>query len=247
MRFSEKYGYKPVSAIIQVESISAELRNSLWSLLKIFVWDKVYYSQHEGGRVLTQNANPEMRLFTNELWFHHFKRPLDTLSLRFNEVLVELRDYFFRCQWYEVYDFVQFVVQNYPYKTRDDFVQACNNSLEREMSGFRLVGTEITPITDQEEIGAIEEALAGGNSPVRAHLNRALELLSDRTSPDYRNSIKESISAVESLVEATLGKKGTLGTLIKKMEDEIGLHGALLNAFSNLYGTLQMLTEYVMR
>jgi type I restriction enzyme S subunit len=30
--------------------------------------------------------------------------------------------------------------------------------------------------------------------PVRSHLNRAIELLSDRTSPDYRNAIKESIS-----------------------------------------------------
>jgi len=57
-------------------------------------------------------------------------------------------------------------------------------------------------------------------------------LLSDRNSPDYRNSIKESISAVESLVQKTLGKDGTLGNLIKKLD----LHPALQSAFSSLYG-----------
>jgi hypothetical protein len=33
-----------------------------------------------------------------------------------------------------------------------------------------------------------------------------------------------------------LGEKGTLGQLVKKLEDEIGLHSALRNAFSSLYG-----------
>ena len=69
------------------------------------------------------------------------------------------------------------------------------------------------------------------------HLRRALELLSNRDEPDYRNSIKESISAVEGLVAKTVGAdKGTLGQLIKKLEDDIGLHPALRTAFSSLYG-----------
>ncbi|MFY9907088.1 MAG: hypothetical protein WBD45_07565 [Terriglobales bacterium] len=68
------------------------------------------------------------------------------------------------------------------------------------------------------------------------HLNRALELLSDRKSPDYRNSIKESISAVESLVSTTVGAKGTLGQLIKRLGDEIELHPALGKMFGTLYG-----------
>ena len=79
--------------------------------------------------------------------------------------------------------------------------------------------------------------IEGNAGPVNTHLRRSLELLSDRNSPDYRNSIKESISGVESLVAATVNKgKGTLGQLIKKLEDEIGLHPALKTAFSNLYG-----------
>jgi len=82
----------------------------------------------------------------------------------------------------------------------------------------------------------IDLALEGPRDPVHAHLRRALELLSDRASPDYRNSIKESISAVESLVGSTVGEKGTLGQLIKKIEENVGLHPALRAAFSSLYG-----------
>jgi hypothetical protein len=79
--------------------------------------------------------------------------------------------------------------------------------------------------------------MEASNGPVHKHLRRSLELLSDRNTPDYRNSIKEAISAVESLVILILkADKGTLGQLIKKLEDEIGLHPALRKAFSNLYG-----------
>ncbi|HEY4171238.1 MAG TPA: hypothetical protein VGM96_30885, partial [Reyranella sp.] len=49
--------------------------------------------------------------------------------------------------------------------------------------------------------------------------------------------LKESISAVESLaIKVTGDKKGTLGQLLKKLEDKVQLHPALKNAFSSLYG-----------
>lgn len=37
------------------------------------------------------------------------------------------------------------------------------------------------------------------------HLTKALSLLSDRNKPDYRNSIKESISAVEATCKSLTG------------------------------------------
>ena len=63
-------------------------------------------------------------------------------------------------------------------------------------------------------------------------------LMSDRKSPDYRNSIKESISAVEAICRLiTNHKKVTLGQCLKEMEGaKVMLHGALKKAFSNLYG-----------
>lgn len=58
-------------------------------------------------------------------------------------------------------------------------------------------------------------------------------MLSDRQAPDYRNSIKESISAVESLVKQITGSdKGTLGSLLKHMP---ALHKDMRLAFEYLY------------
>ena len=69
--------------------------------------------------------------------------------------------------------------------------------------------------------------------PVRSHLNRAIELLSDRTSPDYRNAIKQSISAIEALCRIVAGdEKGTC-TLLNRID---GIHAAFKQAQSKMYG-----------
>ena len=59
--------------------------------------------------------------------------------------------------------------------------------------------------------------------------------VSNRNNPDYRNSIKESISAVESACRLIGGGK-TLADALKRIRDRIGLHPALEKGFSALYG-----------
>jgi hypothetical protein len=237
VRFSERYGYKKVREIVQLDSVGEQLKNALWSLLKIHVWDHVRYtSEMYGGCFLSDNK--EIKSLCERLWFNYFKKPLDTLDNDWSEVLARLRSYFFECPWYEVYDFIEFVANNYSrYQFKDQFIRSCNVVLEKEVSAYRFVNGVITRITEQQEVEEIELALERARGPVHTHLRRALELLSDREAPDYRNSIKESISAVESLVAKIVGvEKGTLGQLIKKLEEEINLHPALRTAFSHLYG-----------
>ncbi len=237
MRFSERYGYKPIREIIQIESIDEPLRNGLWSLLKIHAWDGAYFSQgvHSGYYL---SSNKEYKSLCERLWFHYFKKPLDQLDNDWSVVLEQLRRYFFECKWHEVYDFIEFVANNFnKYNFREPFMESCNVLLEKEMSAYRFVDGVITRITEKREMAEIEQALEASMGPVNTHLRRSLELLSDRSSPDYRNSIKEAISAVESFVTITVGAdKGTLGQLLKKLEDDIKLYPALKTAFSNLYG-----------
>jgi len=74
---------------------------------------------------------------------------------------------------------------------------------------------------------------------VNAHFENALRLLSDRESPDFRNSIKESISAVEAICRAVSeDEKATLGQALDVIEKKgkIELHRALKRAFDSLYG-----------
>lgn len=59
----------------------------------------------------------------------------------------------------------------------------------------------------------------------------------DRDQPDYRNSIKESISAIEALCKKISGnEKGTLGDCLKVIEDRGHIHPAMKRAFLQLYG-----------
>jgi len=70
-------------------------------------------------------------------------------------------------------------------------------------------------------------------------LKRALDLFADRESPDYRNSIKESILAVEAICQLiTDNPKATLGDALKEIakKTKVDLHGALKDAFGSLYG-----------
>jgi len=74
-------------------------------------------------------------------------------------------------------------------------------------------------------------------SSVKTHLTRALELYSDRKTPDYRNSIKESISSVESLARIIIANdNATLGQALKEIEKKHQIPAALKAAFSSLYG-----------
>lgn len=239
MSFSERYGYKPVREIIQIEAMDEPLRNGLWSLLKVYCWDRARYSSGIYRRYyISENSNKELYYLCTRLWFDHFKYPLDDLGHNWPDVLKQLREYFFSCEWFEVYDFVEFVAKNYKRdQFQEDFFRACNILLEKEMSAYRFLDGLITRITEKEEIQEIEQALENSIGPVTTHIRRSIELLADRDSPDYRNSIKEAISAVESLVARVLkAESGTLGQLLKKLETEIGLHPALKAAFSSLYG-----------
>ena len=239
MKFSERYGYKPIKEIIQIDSMDEPLRNALWSLLKVFCWDDVRWTGGMySGYYLSSHGNEEIKKLCESLWFNYFKKPLDQLDNDWKKILEQLRRYFFDSEWYDVYDFVEFIANTYArYQFKEEFMKSCNGIFEKEMSAYRFVQGIIARITEQHEIDEIEQALEASAGPVNTHLRRSLELLSDRNAPDYRNSTKESISAVESFVGLTLGaEKGTLGQLIKKLEDEIGLHPALKTAFSNLYG-----------
>lgn len=238
MKFSERHGYKPVRDAIQFESMDSPLKNRLWSLLKIYCWDEVRVSSGIYARYyISDSSNKDHFHLCSRLWINYFDKPLDELDNDWSETLPKLRNYYFGCEWYEVYDFIEFVANNYnKYGFRDRFIAACNAALEKEMSAYRFVDGIVAPIVSSDEIEEVEEAISASATAVTAHLRRALELLSDRERPDYRNSIKESISAVEALAILRTGDKGTLGQLIKTMDDSGKVHPALKSAFSALYG-----------
>ena len=236
MLFSQRQGYKPIKAIIQIESIDEDLRNALWDALTFHYWNLEDYG--------------DLDSLIKQIWHKYFKQPIDTIPDQWHRAYATLREYFFKSTWYEAYDFIEFISSNYGssqakcscYERRlinNRFRSFCNDLFVQENSGYRFVEECITRITSEIEIESIEKAQnqKGKFKPVTIHLNSALQLLSDRKHPDYRNSIKESISAVESLcMIITNDGTATLGKALKIIEQKHGLHPALKGAYEKLYG-----------
>jgi len=236
MRFSERMRIKPVRMEIQRESMDDPLRNKLWSAVQIALFDKVKGTWVDGSEV----DGSEFEVVIKRLWIHFFKLPLDTLPERWIDVQAEIRGWFFGWKWYEVYDFIEALAQYFDKAHRDHFIHLANSFMEDEMSAYRFIDDQIGEMTSQEEIASIEEAIANtsGIPQVREHLREALSKLTDRKNPDYRNSIKESISAVEAICKVIAGDpKATLGQALKRLKDNgVALHTALEGAWSKLYG-----------
>jgi hypothetical protein len=237
IKFSERLGYRPVKTQLQVEELSEELKNSLWSaFLESFL--KVIPNDEYAGYKLTE--------YVRALWFSFFKLPLDRAPLYddnygrigvFKDELTKtLRQFFLNNKnWYDPYDLIQFSAKYADHK----FVPFINRILEKEKSGYRFINGELVQITSKTEIEEIEQAITSTNNieAVSSHLNAALKHLSDKENPVYRNSIKESISAVEAICKIyTKNEKSTLGDALTKLEKEGSIHPALKKAFSALYG-----------
>jgi AbiJ N-terminal domain 4 len=224
----------------QRERIDKTLRTTLWNVLSLCMWNKwepfsEYVTDHYGYNADSQRINS----ISKRLWLHYFKRDIDDLPEFKGHggqrgAYDFFKEYFFSSKWYEVYDFIEFVIQVTDTLIDAEAIEFLNAALEKENAAYRIVGGEAVEITDTNEIKAIEDALNHPDAPVREHIRTALAMLSDRGKPDYRNSIKEAISAVEATCRLVTGmKSATLGDALKRIPD---LHRALQKSFLELYG-----------
>jgi hypothetical protein len=232
MRFSEREGFVHARNAFQVNSIDQALKNGLWNAVHIFV----------SSKIRNMHSDDKTNMFVMRLWVNFFKETIDVRPTHPADVRSRIRNYFFNCQWYQIYDLLEFILDGFPFSAeeKDGFRNQCNIFLERERSAWRVVGGQIARLTSDEEIAAITEAEASTDAftPVAVHVQTALKHLSDRQNPDYRNSIKESISAVESACRIIAGNpKATLSDALKQLEKSgVPLHPALRGAFNQLYG-----------
>ena len=231
MRFSERKGFVKVKTLVQREDIDPPLRNGLWNVLysKLFTNMNFIYPN-------SPYQPAAIEKYVESLWLSHFKVPLDQAPQGVDNQVATIRDFFFKANWFQIYDLIEFTVSwcNNP----PDIVAALNRVLEAELSAYRIVKGTVVEIVSETELQAVDEALSQKEFDGAAkHLQRAVELLFDRTNPDVRNSIKESISAVESAARIiTKNPKATLGDALKCIEQHTPVHPALKEAFSKLYG-----------
>lgn len=149
-------------------------------------------------------------------------------------------------EWYKKLDMIEFTIRyfyalskdgynNYYLKFADEFIKLLNYFFEDLNFGYRVIDNLIVPVTSEGEIKTIEEAIKTSEDNVSMHLHCALDKLSERPKGDYRNSIKESISAVEAYCRNITGKD-TLGKALSAMQHNgLNLPSSLEASFNSLY------------
>lgn len=249
--FSERYGFKETIRALQIQLVTPELKASLWNILFLeFFMNYSHLELQKNSLIAARRSDHENFIYNSKsvqtfifvFWSSYLKRPLDELlenvgiGRKYLTNTHMVRWYFFdEFTWYEIYDFLELLLN---YFDSYELTERINVVLKRELSAWRFVGNCFTQITSEQEILMIEEALNDNQfQSVSSHLSQALQLMSDKQNPDYRNSIKESISAVESLARIiTNNPNATLGQALGKIEQSGKLHPTLKSSFSALYG-----------
>jgi len=201
---------------IQLDEMDKPLLHSLWNIYYAFVIDGIKPSY--GDRSLQEN-------YTMFIWFHVFKdvEPYDRAPYNYDPLVSKIRNYFFSTEWYNVYNLIEIALELTDTFDLRSYVDSINSILETEYSGYRFIDDKIVPISNTIEVDNINEAINvtqytfDGHANI--HLSNALKSLSDKPTPDYRNSVKESISAVGTVVRKITGKN-SLGDGLKYLESK---------------------------
>jgi AbiJ N-terminal domain 4 len=226
--FSERIG--AVKVEIQIGTMNDALRNSIWNFVAGLIPSNTFSTQQH-NQTIDMIARDVLRVPTQRV---NHGYPIGWL-------LDEVQ----KLTWAEMYDLLEYVVTVAATRgglmTTPNAPQQANYVLAREHSGYRFVNGKLAPITNSAEISEIESAAeratAAGLDGARQHIGTAVGLFGQRPQPDYRNAIKEAISAVEAVVKGINGTRGgglhdALGAVSAKIE----MHHALKAGLEKLYG-----------
>lgn len=248
--FSDRNGINKVSTEIQVKEFDERTRTAFGNFFLKLIKGEFYIDNF--GEFFTEDICEEFfKCLISDVYceslvdfyylpqykeekYKEYLAPIITKG-SYAEILTLLE---FLADFSSRYDVDQFGYrQMYGVNIKRSIVQEINRIFEYEFVGYKFVGDIITPITDETEVKEIETGLSVEFGGCRSHIQKALAFLSDRENPDYKNSIKESISAVESICKIITGdSKSDLSKTLKKLKDTgIHIHPTLEQAWGKLY------------
>jgi hypothetical protein len=210
-----------------IHGVSRELRNSLWNCIVI---------------ALRKPDLDKRRIILGLILMHEFYRPIDEIDSEYQEVLAAFRRAFFDADWHKVLDVIESMAAMLGEHGVDDelFGYMVNYFLEDHFSGFRLIDGRLMSIVEEVEIASVHksiDATQSGFYGAGTQIRKAAALLSQRPEPDYLNCIKESISAVESIIKQLMGEKGGgIKLALNRLDEALKLHPSLKTSILKLYG-----------
>ena len=241
--FSDLQGVSPYSTVLQTTDFSDETRmvlsNRLFETLEMLFespYQPMPFPQRES---FEQYAESFCKAVLNDV-FHQQTATQRGYVHNWRGIYDQMHKVILVAVYNEVLDVIEYCTTwlSHVCKLRNELYDAYNSIFEDEHVGYRFLSGHIVPITDEQELGAVEEACRNPIEGCRKQMQKAVAFLSDREHPDYKNCIKESISAVESICQVIVGNESaTLGAALMQLEKNgVSIHPSLKIAFSKLYG-----------
>jgi len=147
-----------------------------------------------------------------------------------------------RTEWYRVLDLIEFAIDNMSdvysdadrIRIKERFVMDINRCFEKENVGYRVIDGCVVEIVSETEVESLEEVTKESQDIVANHFNQALVLYSQRPDPDFRNSIKEAVTALEALCRSITGES-TFGKAYSRIKADVTIHPRLQEMIQKLY------------
>ena len=232
MRFWETFSYrlgfkqKPSRTGLDDE-MPERLRNALWNFLS-----EAILKVEDGD---------------TKLAYHTWTRFLGQANVDYSTTrpLVFIRNEIYKFEAHEMLSFIEWLHSNllsifrpqpgfYAELHPGDIQNAVNDVFEEHLYPYRMIDGLFVPVSSSEELESLQSTIDNvKESPAAQNFRKAVAYMRGPDA-DYPNSIKESVSALESLVREMTGKK-TLGEGLKQLGKDGAIPSLLKESADKIY------------
>ncbi|WP_426237386.1 hypothetical protein [Pararhizobium sp. DWP1-1-3] len=226
LSFSQAEGHEPLPSQLHLGELPASVRAELWAVFHSQIKRNITNFQYE--------LNVPFLRVVERHWVRVEHRMIDEFDGRPDKVEAHWKAYFHEVTKYDVcLGFVQWMLRAFQ---SPSLSQAVSNVLVRTRAAYRVVsGDTIMPVASAEEAAAMVNAIRTTDTAqmpaARQHL---LDAAAELSSGNYANSVRESMSAVESVALASTGETN-FAKAVGVMDGRRPMNGAFKIAVNRLY------------
>jgi hypothetical protein len=211
MKFSQRIGKIAVRNMIQDNNMDDALKNRLFNVVKDII--ETQFTISEGLAYIEKDFLVDFCDSFGEKVTCYDGSWRDFLQKINNKIYTNNEIWFF-------YDFIEWLYLKIGYH-KGVFRDKINSILKQEKSAYIFNNSgELIKMSDEIEIDEVNYSLEKTKkySSVSEHLKKARDAFSDRENPDYTDTIRESIFAVEAVVKIiTNDQNATLESALKNI------------------------------
>ncbi|MBF2761176.1 MAG: hypothetical protein ISN28_13095 [Ectothiorhodospiraceae bacterium AqS1] len=243
LTYKQRYGFEDLPQAMRVGELSDDSRREIWNLMQLFI--KSYTNYIDSSR----------QSFYSRIFGEYRKLPIDEIDTRNDKPLNDIKNIIINDSAENTLQFIEILLNDelisgsfipHPFASQQNIqgiLKYLIDLFEKHTAPYRIDLSErpfrIFQHTSKEEADATAASIqaiknAGGFYGALTHLRNAAEFINERK---FADSIRHSISAVESVVRLIEPDAKTLGPALSKLEKSgIIKHPALKESLNKLYG-----------